>query len=173
MTPNPFYRADVQTLAGPAFVRRSCHSLGRMSSTPPHVSKFRRTWLAVLVGCGSLALLFFAHLLLQPYLISAAVPAAGAGPRASAGGWANSGVWLAAVAACTLALVAIGYSVGRLSPPTSRGAPIALLLLLVAYVFFAQFPATHSVVRIAVWAVSVPASFFFGVWLTRRAQSAA
>lgn len=134
--------------------------------------KRRFTWLALLVGALALALLFLASVIVEPLLITASGPSGGE-HRASAGGWANSNVWLIAVGVCCLALLMVGYAVKYFSPSGSRVSTIALLMAVIGYVFFAQFPATRSVLRIALWSIALPASFAFGAWLASRSHNAA
>jgi hypothetical protein len=91
-------------------------------------------------------------------------------PRANAGGWANSSVWLISIGVCCLALLGVGYIAKSLSPARSWTAPITLLALVVIYVFFAQFPATQSHLRLELWSISLPASLAVGAWLASRRQ---
>lgn len=139
------------------------------SPTPPK----RRAWLATLVGGVALAGLFFASTVAEPALIALAMESATVEPRSHAGGWANSGVWLASIGACCLALLAIGYVAKRLSPAGSWLAPNTLFGVVVVYVFFAQFPATQSHLRIALWSMGLPVSLVIGARLASRAQNAA
>lgn len=138
------------------------------SSTPPK----RRAWLALLVGGIAFVALFFASILAEPMLIEMAMGPLKAEPRSDTGGWANSGVWLVSIGACCLVLLAIGYVAKRLSPAGSWVAPITLLGVVVTYVFFAQFPATQSYLRIALWSNGLPVSLMIGAWLASRAQKA-
>lgn len=144
-----------------------------MNSDPAPSSKFRQTWIALVVGAVALLLIFLVSVLAEPYLIAFADGAPYAEPRSSAGGWANSNLWLAATSACCLALVAVGYIAKRLSPARSRFAAISLFVLVILYVFFAQFPASKSLARIALWSMALPASFVVGAWLASRARNAA
>lgn len=139
---------------------------------PEPSSKRRLTWVALLVGILALALLFFASVIVEPLLIAAAL-LAGVEPRSSAGGWANSDAWVIGVGACCFALLGIGYGVKHLSPPGSRISTAVLLAVVIGYVFFDQFPATRSVLRIAFWSVALPASFAVGAWLASRSHNAA
>jgi len=139
------------------------------SPTPPK----RRAWLATLVGGVALTGLFFASIVAEPALIALAPEPMAAEPRDPANGWANSGVWLASIGVCCLALLAIGYVAKRLSPARSWLAPVTLLSVVIAYVFFAQFPATQSHLRIALWLNALPVSLVVGAWLASRKQNAA
>jgi len=138
------------------------------SPTPPK----RRSWLATLVGGAALTGLFFASIVAEPALIALAMESATAEPRSRASGWANSGVWLVSIGICCLALLAIGYIAKRLSPARSWLAPNTLFGVVVVYGFFAQFPATQSHLRIALWSIALPASLVMGAWLAFRAQNA-
>jgi hypothetical protein len=133
----------------------------------------RRTWLALLFGVVAIAALALISVLAEPFLIALAMGPVHAEPRSSASGWANSSVWLGSIVACCLALLTIGYLTKRLSPARSWVAPITLLALVVTYTLFAQFPATRSSLRIALWSVALPASLVTGAWLASRAQNAA
>lgn len=143
-----------------------------MNPEPATSPKHRRAWLALLIGSLALTGLFFASIVAEPFLIALAIEAVNAEPRSSASGWANSSVWLVSIGVCCLALLAIGYVAKSLSPPRSWIAPIALFVLVILYVFFAQFPATRSHLRIELWSIALPASLAIGVWLASRAQSA-
>lgn len=131
--------------------------------------KYRRTWVALLVGLFALILIFVVSVLAEPFLIGSTDGAPFAEPRSSAGG-ANSNLCLAATTACCLALLAVGYVAKRLSPLRSQLAVIARLAIVILYVFFAQFPATKSAVRIALWSIALPASLAVGAWLASRSQ---
>ena len=141
----------------------------------PETSPKRRrpTWLALLVGVLALAFIFLASVMAEPYLISAAGVPVGVEPRASAGGWANSNVWLVAVSIGCTAVLAAGYAVKYLSPQGSLVPTLVLFFVVAAYVFFAQFPATRSALRIAIWCIGLPASFAIGAWLASKARNAA
>lgn len=144
-----------------------------MNSEQPPSPKYRRTWVALLVGVVALLLLFFASVLAEPFLIGFADGAPFAEPRSSAGGWGNSNLWLAATGTCCVALLAVGYVVKRLSPESSKFAAITLLVFVVLYLFFAQFPANKSVIRIALWSIGLPCSLVAGAWLASRSRNAA
>ena len=139
-----------------------------MNLAPPPAPS--RTWLALLVGVLALAALWLAAVLLEPVLITAAVGPSNLEPRPSARGWANSSVWLAAMGTCVAALLVIGYTTRRLTPSRSWVAPATVLALVVAYVFFAQFPATRSAWRIALWSIALPASVVLGASISSRTQ---
>lgn len=132
--------------------------------------KRRRAWLALLIGILALTGLFFASIVAEPFLIALAMEPVKAEPRAKANDWANSGVWLISIGVCCLALLSVGYVAKNLSPARSWAAPITLLALVVIYVFFAQFPATQSHLRLELWAISLPASLAIGAWLAFRRQ---
>lgn len=144
-----------------------------MSSASVPSSKYRRTWFALVVGVLALVLIFFLSVLAEPILIGLADVAPGVEPRSSAGGWANSKVWLVATGVSCLAILAVGYITKRLSPLRSLFAPMAVLALVLVYVFFAQFPATKSAVRIALWSAGLPISLIVGVWIAARSDHAA
>jgi K+-transporting ATPase A subunit len=146
-------------------------TLGRMIPEPS--PKRRLTWVALLVGTMALALLFLASVVAEPLLIAAAEVPVGVEPRSSAGGWANGNIWVIAVGTCCFALLAVGYVVKHLSPPGSRAPAVVLLLVVIGYVFFAQLPATRSILRISFWSIALPASFAFGAWLASRSHNAA
>jgi small-conductance mechanosensitive channel len=126
-----------------------------------------------LVGLLALLLIFVVSMYSEPFLISFADGAPFVEPRSSAGGWADSNLWLGATGTCCLALIAVGYVAKRLSPLSSQFAVIALIALVVMYVFFAQFPATKSAFRIALWFVALPGSLVFGAWLAFRSRKMA
>ena len=133
----------------------------------------RRTWLAAVVGIVILLGLWLASVFAEPYLIALVVGSVATEPRSSASGWANSNVWVASVVVCCLVLLNGGYLAKRMSPPRSSFVPIILLAAVLAYAFFAQFPATRSSFRIALWSIGLPFSFGFGAWLGSRAKNAA
>ncbi len=147
-----------------------------MSDTPNESSrpKRRKSWLGLLAGVVGLLLVWLVALVAEPYLYVLAVgPAEPEGMRSSAGSWANTNVWLAAVAAASVALCLVGFVSARLSAPGSMSVPAVLLLLIVAYVFFAQFPATRSALRIGLWSLALPLCFALGSWLGIRPKTAA
>ena len=133
----------------------------------------RRTWLALVVGIVVLLGLWLASVFAEPYLIALAVGPAPTEPRASASGWANSNIWVASVAVSCLVLFSAGYLTKRFSPLRSWFALAVLLVAVLAYAFFAQFPATRSAFRIALWSFGLPCSLAFGAWLASRAENAA
>lgn len=139
----------------------------KLNSSP----KYHRTWVALSAGLLALLLIFVVSVLAEPFLIALADGAPFAEPRSSAGRWANSNIWLAATSACCFALIAVGYIAKRLSPLRSQFAVIALVALVILYVFFAQFPATQSAVRIALWSIALPFSLAVGAWLASRSQN--
>lgn len=143
-----------------------------MDETPKRAPRFRRTWIALLVGVLALTVLFVASIVVEHQLIVLAIGEPIAFPRRSAGGWADSNVWLAATAAVCIAMAAVGYLVRRLSPVQSPVAVIVLLALMLAYLFFAQFPGTRSAARLAFWFLGLPAGFVLGAWLGSRQATA-
>ena len=120
----------------------------------------RRLWLALVAGAVALLGLWFASAFAEPMLIALALGPAE--PRSSASGWANSNVWLASVAAVCLVLLLGGYIAKRFSQQKSWFAPVVLMVVVLVYVFFAQFPATRSALRIALWSIALPASVSVG-----------
>lgn len=133
---------------------------------------YHRTWVALLVGLLGLLLIFVVSVLAEPFLVGLADGAI-AERRSSAGGWANSNLWLAATGSCCLMLLAVGYVAKRLSPLRSQFAVVTLVALVILYVFSAQFPATKSAVRIAMWSIALPVSLAVGAWLAARSQNMA
>jgi hypothetical protein len=143
-----------------------------MNPDPPTPPNHRRTWLALLAGGIALVVIFFLFVVVEPMLVTLAMESVTAEPRANANGWANGSIWLISTGFCCLALLTVGYTAKRLSPARSWLAPITLLVLVVVYVFFAQFPATQSHWRIALWAIALPASLAVGAWLASRSRHA-
>jgi hypothetical protein len=143
-----------------------------MSTEPHPARRFRRTWIAVLIGGLGLTLLFLASVVAEPYLIAVAKLPAGSEPRSSAAGWANSYIWLAAVGACCVTLFVIGYITKRVSPPSRQSAVVTVLVFVFLYLLFAQFPATKSMLKIAMWSASLPVSLAFGAWLATKHSNA-
>ena len=113
----------------------------------------------------------------EPYLIEAAVTpadqAAIPDARRSATGWANSSVWLGAEFFCIGIALFAGFLSRRLSPSRSWVAPAVLIGVCVVYVFFAQFPATKSSWRIALWSFGLPLGLLLGALLFTRRPDAA
>ena len=144
-----------------------------MNSEPAPPPKYRQAWVALLAGVVALSLVFVASVLAEPFFIGLADGAPFAEPRSSAGGWANSNLWIAATCVCCFALLAVGYLARRLSPQRSKFATLALLALVILYVLLAQFPATKSVIRIALWSAALPVSLGVGSWLASRSRNAA
>ena len=144
-----------------------------MNQDPAPRSRLRRTWLAIVVGALSLLIVFLASLVAEPYLIVLASDSTLVEPRSSAGGWANSNTWLVATSSTFIVLALVGWIAKRLSPSRSKVAVISLFSIAVGYVFFAQFPATKSLVRIGFWSIGLPASFVLGAWLASRGRSEA
>jgi len=132
---------------------------------------YHRTWVALLVGLLGLLLIFVVSVLAESLLIRLADGASFPGRHSSAVGWANSKLWLAATGSCCFLLLAVGYLAKRLSPLRSQFAVITLVALVILYVFFAQFPATKSAVRIALWSIGLPLSLAVGAWLASRSQN--
>jgi hypothetical protein len=130
--------------------------------------------LGLLVGTLLLVLLWLLTVVLEPYVIALAVGAAAEpqAARSSASGWANSNVWVLSVASVCVALVVVGFCSKRLSAPRSWVAPAVMLAFVLGYVFFAQFPATRSVLRVGGWAAGLPVSLAFGAWLASRGRGA-
>lgn len=125
---------------------------------------------------GGLLLLasWLVHAVLEPYL--RAVAAGSIDPlviRQFASTWAGSDAWLAALAVACLVQLAAGFLAKRYSRPGSWAAPVTLLISVLGYVVFAQFPATPSVLRLAGWAIGLPLSFVLGMWLAWRSRSTA
>ncbi len=134
----------------------------------------RSSWRGLLVGIVGLLLVWLVALVAEPYLYMLAVgPAEPGAMRSSAGSWANTNVWLAAVATVSAPLLMVGFASARLSAPGSKTVPALLLLLIVVYVFFAQFPATRSAFRIGLWSLALPLSFVIGAGLGIRPKTAA
>lgn len=144
-----------------------------MNSQQSSPLKFRRSGIAFVVGAMALLLIFVLSVIAEPYLIAFADGAPYADPRSSARAWADSNLWLAATSACCLSVFSVGYVATRISPAHSHFAATALFVLVVLYVFLAQFPATASLTRIALWSIALPASFALGAWLPSRARNAA
>ena len=135
----------------------------RVPQAPP---ESRATWRASLVGIGLLAAVWLASVVAEPYLIALAVPpSVGPEPRASASGWGNTTVWLGAETAALVALLFAGFVCKRLSPRKSWVAPGVLIVVCLAYVVFAQFPATRSLCRIALWSLGSLLAVAVGAWL--------
>jgi hypothetical protein len=129
--------------------------------------------LGLFVGVVLLVLLWLSAFLLEPYVLALVVGTAEPGAvRPSAGAWADSNVWLLTVALVCVALGVVGFCSKRLSSPGSWVAPAVMLFLILGYVFFAQFPATRSVLRIAGWAIALPSSLALGALVASRRQSA-
>ena len=148
-----------------------------MPQVPPEPSKRRASWLACLAGVALLSLVGLAAVVAEPFLIALAVPpTAGVEPRSSAGGWGNTAVWLAAEAAALVALLFVGFIAKWLSPRSSWVAPCATVVVFLAYLVFAQFPATRSLWRIALWSLGSLSAIAVGAWLaawvTRRQRVA-
>ena len=148
-----------------------------MPEVPPATPKRRATWLACLAGFALLALVGLASVVAEPYLIALAVPSnAGAEPRSSAGGWGNTAIWLAAECAALVALLFVGFVAKWLSPKSSWVAPCVVLVVCLFYLVFAQFPATRSLWRIALWSlgslVAIAVGAWLAVWAVRRQRVA-
>ena len=125
-----------------------------MSEVPPAPPKRRATWRACLAGIALLALVGLASVVAEPYLIVLAVPSTpSAEPRSSAGGWGNTAVWLAAESAALVGLFFIGFVSKWLSPRSSWVAPCVVVVVCLVYLVLAQFPATRSLWRIALWSL--------------------
>ena len=126
-------------------------------------------WRGILAGGALLATVWLCSVLAEPYLIAIASPSIDPSlGRRSASGWANSSVWLLATSLCTVAAFAAGFLAKWLSSSRSWVAPVALVVATLVYVFFAQFPATRSTLRIAFWSLSLPVSVGLGAWVYAR-----
>ena len=137
-----------------------------MPEVPPAPPKRRVAWRACLAGIALLALVGLASLVAEPYLIVLAVPStSGAEPRSSAGGWGNAAIWLAAESAALVALLFVGFVSKWLSPSSSWVAPCTMVVVCLVYLVFAQFPATRSLWRIALWSLGSLLAIAFGAWL--------
>ena len=124
-----------------------------------------------------LAMLWLVAAIIEPYLIEAAVSPTDLGAlrdaRRSATGWANSSIWLGAEVLCIAVALFAGFLSRRLSPSRSWAAPSVLLAACVLYLLFAQFPATKTPWRIALWSLGLPLALLLGARLSSRRQSAA
>ena len=127
--------------------------------------KYRRAWAALLAGILALLFILAASVVAEPFLIAVSDGARPAGPHRGTNGWANGHVWLIATGACCLTLLAVGYITKRMSPLRSHSPTIVLLVLVLLYVAFSQFPATKSLGRIALWSAGLPVSLAAGAWL--------
>lgn len=127
--------------------------------------KHRRAWAALLAGILALLFILAASAVAEPFLIAVSDGARPAGPHRGTNGWANGHVWLIATGACCLTLLAVGYITKRMSPLRSHSPTIVLLVLVLLYVAFSQFPATKSLGRIALWSAGLPVSLAAGAWL--------
>ncbi|MDB6000151.1 MAG: hypothetical protein JWP52_1850 [Rhizobacter sp.] len=143
-----------------------------MNIEPAPPSK-RRTWFALVFGAVFLVGFSYASALVEPLLIALALGPGPALSRPSPSAWADSNVWLFSVAVSCLVLLIGGHMTQRLSPPRSWVASTVLLMLVITYFFFAQFPDTQSALRIALWSIGPPAALAFGAWLASRAENAA
>lgn len=131
-------------------------------------SRYRSLWLGLLVGgavllMGGLAheILFGALKVLPPELLR----------RQGHGIWweadENATLWLA-LQVMDFACAALGgIAVARWSPRQSWKAAMALLLLVLGYVFFVQFPSTRVGWRLAIWSLSTPLGLLIGAGFYR------
>jgi hypothetical protein len=120
----------------------------------------------MVAGAAILILLWSVAVLVEPYLVAAAAMPPSVEPRGRAG-WGNTNVWLAAEVTAIAVVLAAGFAAKRLSPVRSWIAPAALFLLCLAYSFFAQFPATESLWRIALWSLGPLVAFSVGALFGR------
>lgn len=147
-----------------------------MSSPHPEESQQpnRATWRGLLIGAFLLAITWLGAALLEPYLVDASVQSADPSViRVNAPAWANSNIWLLSQVLALAICIAAGFASKWWSQPKSWTAPLVLLVIVLGYIFFGQFPATSAAWRIALWSLGLPASFLFGAWLGARWQSAA
>ena len=136
-----------------------------------------RTGVACLASVALLALVWLVSVIAEPHLIALVVPLPPVGqPRSSAGGWANSNIWLIAEAGALAALLLVGFVAKWLSSRRSWAAPMFAATICIAYVVFAQLPATRSPWRIALWSLgpvlSVVAGAAVARWAIRRERVA-
>jgi len=69
-------------------------------------------------------------------------------------------------------LLVAGFVSKRLSPLRSWVAPGLLLAICILYVLFAQFPATRTQWRIALWSLGTLSAVALGAWLGRGQRAA-
>ena len=142
-----------------------------MTDEPSRSAGVGRWWLGCIAGVGVLFATWLTAMVAEPFLIAMAVPPSlGAEPRSSASGWANSNVWLAAELAALAALFFAGFVSKWLSPQRSWLAPSIVAVLCLAYIVFAQFPATRSLWRISLWSLGSLVAIAAGVWLGLAAR---
>ena len=145
-----------------------------LKEKPAAKSRYRAAWLGFFAGAAtqfvsSLALVAlsvvfdhaWANAMGTPYVPTSEIPNA------------NTPLWLSLQILGMFAALLSGIASARWSPGKSWSATILLSVLAVLFAVFAQFPATHSPVRIALWALGTPFGIVFGALLYRRRERAA
>jgi membrane protease YdiL (CAAX protease family) len=126
-------------------------------------SSRRSLWLGLLAGLVLLLVGGVAHEMLFIALkLPAPEPWLRQGHRAWLEADENATLWLALQVMDVICAALAGVVVARWSPRQSWKAAMALLLLVLGYTLFAQFPSTKSGWRLAVWCLSSPLGLLCG-----------
>ena len=126
-------------------------------------SSHRSLWLGMLAGMAVLLIGGAAHEILFGALkLPAPEPWLRQGHRAWHEADENAALWLALQAMDVICAALAGTVVARWSPRQSWKAAMALLLLVLGYLFFAQLPSTNVWGRLAVWYFSTPLGLLCG-----------